>query len=370
MANSNGIISGSVRQIADVKTVLGENVNTLSGLCKSTKINAFAMYKPVRWSGTTRSSSWWKAFDGDCGFTPYLLSKGYTDIVNHCDGSMNGWVYNKPNGSTYPYRLLDFQNYNHNVSTSVKMFDVLPIQVGNTASDEIVCRLRNPSGTYALRWTDINTLKYGYFGIYAKRTSGTVAKRVTATGTLIGGGGEASGDIFSISTYGWSTGTYMVYPFISEDYIPITGSDVAMNFWTIPITSPITLTVSSVMTSVTIVSYSIDTSSALYRLNGYTGYKITANVRIGNARSSAVTLSSNTGMTKSGAIDDAMVVGDASWSLSSVTVSANSSTTVVITGVVTTTLYREGVFNLYVRYSNSSLTLTDGVQVDTGNPWQ
>lgn len=368
MANSNGIISGSVRQIVDVKTVLGESVNTLSGLCKSTKINAFAKYKPVRFTGT-RSTTWWKAFDGDCGFTPYKLTKGYADVINHCDGTLNGWVYNKPNGSTYPYRLLDFQGYNHNVSVVANMFIVTPPQVGTGSSDEIVLRLLNPSGTNALLWQNIDTIKNCYFGIYAKKDGSTVGRRVTATGTLAGGGGEGSGDMFSVSTYQWSTGTYKVYPFISEDYMSISGADAVGSFWTIPYTSPITLTVSSGLTAVTIKTYSVDTSTALYRLNGYTGYKVTAVVTIRNARTSSITLSNNTGFTRfiGSSISDALVAGEATWSLSSVTVSANASKNVTITGVITVDAYESGA-NLWIRYSNSSLTLTDSVRIDSGIP--
>lgn len=370
MAYSGGILSRPIRWKNDVEPVFNIVAMTLSRLCTNYRINPFAKYKPVRWSGSTRTSTWWKADDGDCGFIPYLLPRGYSDVVNHCDGTMNGWEYSKPTGSTYPYRLLDFNGYNHVIGTSVKMFDVLPVRVGVTASDEIVCRLRNPSGTNALKWTDIDTLKNCYFGIYAKKTNSNVAKRATASTTLIGGGGEGSGDMFSVSTYGWSTGTYSVYPFISENYLTIDGSDIAGNFWTIPMTAPVTLTVSSVMTSVIIVSYSIDTTTPLYTLNGYRGYKITANVRIGNAGATAVTFSANTGMTKSGSIDDDMVTGDALWNISSVTVNANSLSNVRMNGVVTTALYDEGVFWMHVRFSNGSLTLTDSVQIDTGNPWQ
>ena len=218
-------------------------------------------------------------------------------------------------------------------------------------------------------WQNIDTIKNCYFGIYAKKDGSTVGRRVTATGTLAGGGGEGSGDMFSVSTYQWSTGTYKVYPFISEDYMSISGADAVGSFWTIPYTSPITLTVSSGLTAVTIKTYSVDTSTALYRLNGYTGYKVTAVVTIRNARTSSITLSNNTGFTRfiGSSISDALVAGEATWSLSSVTVSANASKNVTITGVITVDAYESGA-NLWIRYSNSSLTLTDSVRIDSGIP--
>lgn len=115
MANSGGKITAPVNMRADVRTVLGESVNTLSGLCTSTKINPWAKYKPVKYASNApdRSSSgtWWRANDGLCGFTIPLYataSDATTNAVN------DAWNYAPPTGGTYPYRLYDFADYVHN----------------------------------------------------------------------------------------------------------------------------------------------------------------------------------------------------------------------------------------------------------------
>lgn len=376
MANSSGKITAPVRQKADVQYVLTGSTSgsaALSDLCTHANIKPFAKYKPVRNTSatpdrTTNINPWWKV-DGDCGLVPYILSRGYSDVVNHCDGTMNGWQYLKPNGSTYPYRLLDFDKYNHNVSTSVKMFSIAPPTVGTSASSEFVARLQNPSGTDALHWIDFDTIKYAYFGIYAVKSGSGISHRVTAQSSLYGGGGEGSGDMFSVSTYGWSTGTYQVYPFFADEALIDGGGDMANIYWSVPMTSPITLTVSNALTSVVIRNYKVFTDDPLYYQDGYRGYKITASVSITNAGLSAVTFSSNVWQVRYYTWQETqpLVEGESEGSISSVTVNANSATNVSITGVVTTEAYDEGA-RLYVKFSSGSITLTDDVEIDNGRP--
>lgn len=377
MGNSNNIIAAPVRQKADVQYVLTGSTSgnaVLSALCRHANINPFAKYKPVCFANSKPDRNaavnpWWKA-GGDCGLVPYML-RDYSDIANHCDGTMNGWQYTKPTGGTYPYRLLDFNGYNHGVSTSVKMFSLVPPRVGSSANDEFVARLQNPSGTNALHWIDFDTIKYAYFGIYAVKSGSSISHRVTAQSSLYGGGGEGSGDMFSVSTYGWSTGTYQVYPFFADEALIDGGSDMANIYWSVPMTSPITLTVSNALTSVVIRNYKVFTNDPLYYQDGYRGYKITASVSITNAGLSAVTFSSNVWQVRYYTWQETqpLVEGESEGSISSVTVNANSATNVSITGVVTTEAYDEGA-RLYVKFSSGSITLTDDVEIDNGRPPQ
>lgn len=122
MANSSGKITAPVRMRADVRTVLGESVNTLSGLCTSSKINPWSKCKPVKFDNATpdrsSSGSWWKANDNRCGFVVPMYataSDATTNAVNEA------WDYAPPTGGTYPYRLYDFADYVHNA--------VVPINV-------------------------------------------------------------------------------------------------------------------------------------------------------------------------------------------------------------------------------------------------
>lgn len=117
MANSSGTISSPVRQLTDVKAVLGESVNTLSGLCKSTKINKWAKYKPVVYASNTPDRSgtaWWHGTNRNCSLT----INTYTNCSTLKSGYSSNYGYVKPSGgSASPYRLYDFAGYNHKAPT-------------------------------------------------------------------------------------------------------------------------------------------------------------------------------------------------------------------------------------------------------------
>jgi len=114
---SAGVISGSVAQLADVKAVLGESVNTLSGLCKSSKVNKWAKYKPVVYASNAPDRSgtaWWHGTNRNCSLTINTYAKAST----LASGYTSNYGYVKPSGGTAsPYRLLDFQGYNHKAPT-------------------------------------------------------------------------------------------------------------------------------------------------------------------------------------------------------------------------------------------------------------
>lgn len=114
---SAGVISGSVAQLADVKAVLGESVNTLSGLCKSSKVNKWSKCKPVVYASYAPDRSgtaWWHGTNRNCSLT----INTYTNASGLSSGYTSNYGYVKPSGgSTSPYRLLDFQGYNHKAPT-------------------------------------------------------------------------------------------------------------------------------------------------------------------------------------------------------------------------------------------------------------
>ena len=319
MANSNGIISGSVRQIADVKTVLSESVNTLSGLCKSTKINMWAKYKPVQFTGT-RSTTWWKGRLLDCGIEPYKLSSrtSVADIVNHCDGTANGWsYYGRPNGSTYPYRLLDFQGYNHNATPPISSFRLgaSTIAPGTTLSAFIVVRYSSNSDMLSL--SDIDVLAPCYLGIYCRRTGTTTGFEGYCSTTIANGGDEVQ-----LSTTGWTAGTYTIYPFLST----ASRAGVAADFYTIPMVSAPTLTIVS---SAVFVNISDATKSGIRN--------VSVTVQIVNRTSSSVTLKNNSWRTrpKYEEENDPETVEDMSGTIANQTVAVGATKTVSFTATLT-----------------------------------
>ena len=136
-------------------------------------------------------------------------------------------------------------------------------------------------------------------------------------------------------------------------------------------TSPVTLTVSSMITSVIIKNYKIFFDDPFFVLNGYRGYKIQVMVSIINSSTHSVTLNNNTGQVRYIGYQPGqeLVEGESEWSISSVTVSAESSQSVTVIGVITDTIYREGA-RLFVIFKSSGLTLTDDIDIDNGQPPQ
>ena len=136
MAHSSGLITAPV-SFADVNATLGTSHTDLGNLCKDSHINKWAKYKPVvntvikimsqldannNWLNAT----WWKGTNGNCGITYTSYTKvgdARTAIIN----KTAIWSYTKPSGgSSSPYRLTDFNQYDHNA---------LPPCTGTSAPD-------------------------------------------------------------------------------------------------------------------------------------------------------------------------------------------------------------------------------------------
>lgn len=334
MANSGGIISSPVRQIADVKTVLGESVNTLSGLCTSTKINYWAKYKPVRLTAVApdRSSDWWKgeASHGSCGFTPMTVGS-LADLVNYYStaGSLNGWVYARPDGSTYPYRLYDFAGYNHNATPFISDFrsqTSATNRSGGTYACWIAIRGNDSS---MVNVSDLTLLSTYYFGAYLKRTSGTATRTLYNTYTI----SEADGSAIEASSSGWTAGTYDVYPFLTNSS--------HNTFYTIP--NVMKGSVEIVTTYVTVVI----TNFTISNLN------VTAYVTIRNTSTSSQTISTNTWKIRpaSESETDPDTSYDTSGTIASQTVSASSTKSVTISATMTSYAKNNSPV-LYVSFGN------------------
>lgn len=136
--------------IDDVKHVLGVGHNSVADLCRSSAINKWARFKPVRHSTKTlititqRYNAWY-GFSGNTGI-PYVTDASrlmnymvYSIIqAKEMAGSQTYWIYSKPaGGSNTPYRLSDFvakpndattppwvgslAGYNHSASFPVKV---------------------------------------------------------------------------------------------------------------------------------------------------------------------------------------------------------------------------------------------------------
>lgn len=104
----------NVQDIGQVLNSAGGSVNVnqpLTYFTASAKINKWAKYKPVVFSQDfpDRSSEWWKADDGWCGFNP-VTTTSHINLVKNYKSNSNTWDYKLiPQGK--PYRLGDFAGY-------------------------------------------------------------------------------------------------------------------------------------------------------------------------------------------------------------------------------------------------------------------
>lgn len=104
--------------MADVKAVLGESTNDLGTLCTSKKINKWSRRKPVK------SYALFYASPEDLERANYGLKvpvlggtfeRCVDKIINRDPSTL--WEYVQPSGGrNSPYRLTDFEHYNHNAS--------------------------------------------------------------------------------------------------------------------------------------------------------------------------------------------------------------------------------------------------------------
>lgn len=150
------------------------------------KINPWARYKPVRYESLAPGANekWWQGWDGNCGVKPFQMA-GYWDAPKHADGSMNGWEYTPPTGGKFPFRLTDFNGYNHRASAPISRFSCPDTATNQFTSSNFVCSaaIMMPSeghDTDYLNMSDFAEIAECYFGVYVKHKTSQMYRRVTA----------------------------------------------------------------------------------------------------------------------------------------------------------------------------------------------
>lgn len=201
MAHSNdGVITRPITD-SDIKAVLGISSNDLASWCTSEAVNKWSKGKPVVFNkmaqltaanfrdanyGIDLIPSWGRAdYMYNFLFASQSDRQRNTNWWPDCDVqkqalSLEYWIWQPPTGgSTSPYRMTDFENYYHEAEAPIK-----PIS-GNTIkiSPMGVMRIVFPRGAQTtktlklddLTWPGSSSVSIGnmYFGIFAKRTSGT-----------------------------------------------------------------------------------------------------------------------------------------------------------------------------------------------------
>lgn len=114
MAHSTTVISAPVSMPTDLASVLGISGTDLATACQSSAINMWSKYKPTRYSEIGIMS--------DAQFRAALYSLNIPvfyslhDLGQAILAGTSAWGYNKPiGGNASPYRLADFNGYEHSI---------------------------------------------------------------------------------------------------------------------------------------------------------------------------------------------------------------------------------------------------------------
>lgn len=173
-----------------VAQTIQENSSDVGTLCKSTKINKWSKWKPIRLnkvSGITGSD----LASVNYGIVPALTSSNYTNIAGA------KWTYLHPRGGgnpyNEPYRLGDFRNYDHN-ALPVISYTMVGIVANRTflSAKTIMCEV-NPGGDTMVGLNEISSIGGLYFG--AVLVLNSYPYLITASSSLADGGNSFQIDL-------------------------------------------------------------------------------------------------------------------------------------------------------------------------------
>lgn len=360
MGHSNGKITAPVGIDADIAPVLGVGSYDLGYLCSNAhgKINPWARYKPVRYESLApgENEKWWQGLDGNCGIMPKRISS-YQDSVNWANGSMNGWEYTPPTGGKFPFRLTDFNGYNHRASAPISGFSCPDTATNQFTSSNFVCSaaIMMPSeghDTDFLNMGDFSEIADCYFGVYVKHKTSQMSRRVTADKKI--GTGYA---MVTVNSWGMTAGDWEVYPFLSTAILKQDDPDIAHIAYSVPMVSKRDIEIVGSYVSITTIG------GVMPSVMGY----IEVTVRVRNGSSSSISFRNNSCMSRfaSKKFEDPMVIGESRETIENFSVSANSSIDKKVRILISSELINAGTARIWVSlnsaaYKNSTLLLSMG----------
>jgi hypothetical protein len=364
MSHSNGKITAPINLDGDVYATLGiGSVNgayDLGYACANThgKINPWARYKPVRYESLApgENEKWWQGWDGNCGVKPKRISS-YTDAENYADGSMNGWEYTPPTGGKFPFRLTDFNGYNHRAQAPINKF-MCPTTASNqfnsssfTCSAAIVLPSEGHDTDY-LNMGDFSEIAECYFGVYVKHKTSQMYRRVTADKKI--GTGYA---MVTVKSWGMATGDWEVSPFLSTAILNQDDPDIAHLAYSIPMMKKAKIEIVGSYVSISILG------GMMPSIMRY----IEVTVRVRNNSSSLISFSNNNCMARyaSKKFEDPLTIGESSERIEDFSVSANSSIDKKVRIFISSDLIQSGRCRVWVSlnsaaYKDSTLLLSMG----------
>lgn len=216
---------------ADIRDILAADTADIGTLCLHPDVNKWSCCKPLRYSSTAFRPADGTAYrlDGSCGLLVPRVSR-LSALLPLTPGA---WRYLRPDGSTYPFRLGDFESYYHDALPPLDGFRVPPVI---SAADSAAFSLHLVEGAAlrpgitdeprALTLDDIavdgTPLSQMYFGA-AFFTAGR-------THTLLYAAGSPTAGAHSITGITWPKNiprpdTALVVPFLSLDHVEGTTAD-------------------------------------------------------------------------------------------------------------------------------------------------
>lgn len=246
MGQSNGIITAPV-SIDDVKTVLGATSYDLGTLCRHAGVNMWARFKPVsRRNLFGIQADYYKADDGNFGITLPASKTKLADLEAVVTGGLNGWGYDKPTGGdNAPFRLLDFDGYDHKAKSPITGANINPTTVYASGGTLAVALSPSQYTGRNIKLEEIADVGDKYLGLYVRNAAKTVARWITCTGTLK----SAPTSTATIDMSSLAAGTYYAYPFLADTRMTA-NQNIANVYWPLPYTSVVGIDVKSSATGV------------------------------------------------------------------------------------------------------------------------
>lgn len=216
MSVSNGKIIAPV-SIDDVKSVLGESSNDLATLCKSSKINVWAKYKPTVYPSPF-PDDWYKAKDGNYGLNITVENgkNNWKDLIGEYSKANNGYgnIYNRPTGgANAPYRLGDFRGYFRGANPEVNDYLTTSVFIRESDTNQLLVSY-NPVSVDGsqISYFEFAEFKDKYFGYIITDKSKTNLMYITTASTV-------SSFIVPLPKNALQVGDYLAFPmFCSYNY--------------------------------------------------------------------------------------------------------------------------------------------------------
>lgn len=215
MALANNKITAPV-SIDDLKSLFGEPSGDLATLCKSSKINVWAKYKPTVYPSPF-PDDWYKSKDGNYGLNITVDNRvsSWSALVAEYSKANNGYsnIYNRPSGgASSPFRLGDFRGYNHKAKPEISDYLAATNYIEDSQISLSVAYNAVTVDGDQVSYNDVEVYKGLYFGYVITDISGKTLKLIATASTT-------SSYEVRLAARTLLAGNYRLYPmFCNVDY--------------------------------------------------------------------------------------------------------------------------------------------------------